>query len=269
MLVLRQGCFSLQIHRRVKAALILGVQSGFPCPICLVPFGMLLDRAHIWPFRTVKDTRNLIHEARSLKTKTARAKKRREQSVRDVDVRYIAIYPLFIHRTDVYIRRVPSSTRCILRRQSTISLLLIRVIWQVGSRADMIILGRSNLCRRLRWQRLTESILSRLCDCCHVLTCLHRASFSCLHPYPDIHHFPRGPTTLKRLSWKEHSTIARVLCQIIAHRPSTDWDLPSTSYLALRDFIRRTNQRFFDTNGGLPSLSSCTSSLCRRMRPSR
>lgn len=50
---------------RIKAALILGVKSGFPCPICLVPRDKLYLKSIVWPLRTVSGTSQLREQARS------------------------------------------------------------------------------------------------------------------------------------------------------------------------------------------------------------
>lgn len=105
--------------------------------------------------------------------------------------------------------RVLSYMLCTRRCPYTASSPLTLATWRVVSRAVMTSHGRSNTSRLLHWPRLTASkhgfAPSLLAE-----SSSHSFSFARLPPYPGVHHFPRGPTALKRLSWEEHKTIARV-----------------------------------------------------------
>ncbi|KZV71295.1 hypothetical protein PENSPDRAFT_734188 [Peniophora sp. CONT] len=160
---------SMDYEEMIKAALILGVQSGFPCPICLVPSDQLLDVTHTWPMRTTKDATRLIKQASKL-GKTARAKKLREQSIRDVDSAFVyAMHP----KMSIY--RIFATDPCHMAGGLT---------------------GGHDFPWTLKY--LSPASLAEVDH-----------NFAQLPPCPGIHHFPRGPTTLKRLSWEEHKTIAR------------------------------------------------------------
>jgi len=70
-----------------RLALILGTQSQFKCPICLVPAGQLWDLSEtIYPERSRNKTLMLIASANKEKSATAARKKLVTQSIRGIPV---------------------------------------------------------------------------------------------------------------------------------------------------------------------------------------
>lgn len=70
---------------------LLGHQSGFPCPICLIPRDLQDSPMESWPLRTFEGTLELIQEARSKSTKKDRKALLKTQSLRDVKVCFFTL----------------------------------------------------------------------------------------------------------------------------------------------------------------------------------
>lgn len=85
-----------------RAASILGSQSGWVCPTCLVPHDFLWDLSDvIYPLRTRDGTLRLIEEAEGCSTKAGAYKVLLAQSIRNIPVflhackgfRYLTFFP--------------------------------------------------------------------------------------------------------------------------------------------------------------------------------
>lgn len=66
-------------------ALVRGVASNKPCPICLVPKDEMWDTSKTHPLRTRKQTQQLVRQGRELNL-TDREEFLRDYGLRDVDV---------------------------------------------------------------------------------------------------------------------------------------------------------------------------------------
>jgi hypothetical protein len=64
----------------------LGVNGGFPCPICLVPKHEQPNLGSLWPQRTLELTLATIKEASHQKAKKDSQKILKKQSLRPIDV---------------------------------------------------------------------------------------------------------------------------------------------------------------------------------------
>ena len=71
-------------------ALIRGVGSKFPCPICMVPEDEMSDLEKYFDLRTTEQTEAIIKEARALTRAAARERLLQSNGLRDVDVRCIS-----------------------------------------------------------------------------------------------------------------------------------------------------------------------------------
>ena len=71
---------------RVRISGILGSNSLYPCPICLVPKDKLSQLGHTWPARTKESTDALITKASWQRTKEARKNTLASQSLRYIYV---------------------------------------------------------------------------------------------------------------------------------------------------------------------------------------
>lgn len=70
----------------IRMICILGHNSGFPCPICLVPRLEQSKLGKVWPIRTVAATEAILERARHSETKAEKDKILHEQSLRDIRV---------------------------------------------------------------------------------------------------------------------------------------------------------------------------------------
>ncbi|KAI0061984.1 hypothetical protein BV25DRAFT_1916289 [Artomyces pyxidatus] len=169
---------SMDYEEMVRAALILGANSGYPCPICLVPRELQGDLSQTWERRTVEGTRQLVVAARSLKTKKARSAKLKEQSVRDLKNTFVEIMNPVCSIYDAFVADPLHQIE-----QGTFGKHLWP--WIVGM--------------------LSADAQAELDE-----------NFKSLSRYPDVHHFPNGVTQLSNLSGNEHNIIARYLLPCVS-----------------------------------------------------
>jgi hypothetical protein len=66
--------------------LIRGVQSLYPCPVCLVPWDLLSDLSDRHALRTAEQTQGLLQEADASLTREAAEELLKEYGLRDVKV---------------------------------------------------------------------------------------------------------------------------------------------------------------------------------------
>lgn len=77
-------------------ALIRGLQSKFPCPICLVPKDQL-SKLQAYPARHPAQSQTVVSSARDASTVKEQEKILKEYSLRNVDVSYLLnVYKIFI-----------------------------------------------------------------------------------------------------------------------------------------------------------------------------
>jgi hypothetical protein len=67
-------------------ALIRGLQSLYPCPICFVPWNEQSDLATTHPVRTGLESKQILEEARDCETAGEREKLLKDHALRDVEV---------------------------------------------------------------------------------------------------------------------------------------------------------------------------------------
>jgi hypothetical protein len=79
------------IISRVRVSGILGSKSTFACPICLVPHDELANLGGTWPKRTKSGTFELLTRASEKKTKDARKRILKKQSLRFLTVSFMTL----------------------------------------------------------------------------------------------------------------------------------------------------------------------------------
>jgi hypothetical protein len=67
-------------------ALIRGLKSMYPCPICYVPWQEQSDCSTEHPQRVAQDSERLIQEARAMRTAAEREELLKDNGVRNVEV---------------------------------------------------------------------------------------------------------------------------------------------------------------------------------------
>lgn len=65
---------------------ILGAQSGYPCPICLVPRDQQYALGNTWPLRTLEGTNSLVSLARLQERRKDQKQLLDQQSLRPITV---------------------------------------------------------------------------------------------------------------------------------------------------------------------------------------
>ena len=75
-------------------ALIRGLQSNFPCPICLIPKDQL-SKLQVFPARDQAQSRAIVSSARDASSVKERERVLKEYSLRNVDVSYIISVSFF------------------------------------------------------------------------------------------------------------------------------------------------------------------------------
>jgi len=68
-------------------ALIRGINSHYPCPVCLVPAEDLSDLSKIYPLRTTEKMKEIYETAQKAGTMAAKDVILKEYGLRDVEVR--------------------------------------------------------------------------------------------------------------------------------------------------------------------------------------
>ena len=71
-------------------ALIRGIGSNFPCPICLVPKEELNDLEKTYPLQTIKTMMKIVKQASEAPTKAAS-----DMLLKNVGLRGLLVYSLF------------------------------------------------------------------------------------------------------------------------------------------------------------------------------
>ncbi|KAI0309138.1 hypothetical protein OF83DRAFT_1179977 [Amylostereum chailletii] len=169
---------SMDYEEMVRATLILGARSGFPCPICLVPADALAVLTGTWARRTVDGTVALLEEARSQSMKKARHAKLKEQSLRDADNVFFQIMNPISSIYDTFI--------CDPLHQI-----------EQGTFGKHIFPWIQELLGKHEQRMLDEN-------------------FKYIPRYPGMHHFPNGILSLQNISGTEHNIIAWSLVPCIS-----------------------------------------------------
>ncbi|KAJ3530334.1 hypothetical protein NM688_g7726 [Phlebia brevispora] len=171
-------CFSMDLEEKYRAAGLLGTQSKYVCPICLVPHEDLNNFRGSWPARNQRSAEALIKEASALSTQKDRREKLASQSLRLISNAFFGVcgYVFDLYRAFA---------------------------------ADPLHEIEQGVYGKHIWPWLLEHILDKdMQD--HV-----DAHFIALPPFPHIHHFPNGVTSLQYITAREHSTILRYLAPAI------------------------------------------------------
>jgi len=74
------------LSSRCVMALIRGINSHYPCPVCLVPAEDLSDLSKIYPLRTTEKMKEVYETAQGAETMAAKEVILKEYSLRDVEV---------------------------------------------------------------------------------------------------------------------------------------------------------------------------------------
>ncbi|KAJ3552152.1 hypothetical protein NM688_g4302 [Phlebia brevispora] len=171
-------CFSMDLEEKYRAAGLLGTQSKYVCPICLVPHDNLNNFRGSWPARSQQSASALIQEASTLPTQKDRREKLASQSLRLISNAFFGVcgYVFDLYRAFA---------------------------------ADPLHEIEQGVYGKHIWPWILEHILDKdMQD--HV-----DAHFIALPPFPRIHHFPNGVTSLQYITAREHSTILRYLAPAI------------------------------------------------------
>ncbi|KAI0315267.1 hypothetical protein OF83DRAFT_1173981 [Amylostereum chailletii] len=160
---------SMDYEEMVRAVLILGANSKFPCPICLVPRDALAILTGTWPKRTLEGTKALLGEARGLTTKKVAKAKLQEQSIRDAESAFFKVMNPISSIYDTFI--------CDPLHQI-----------EQGSFGKHI----------FPW---IEGLLNNKAKAAF------NTNFKMIPRYPGMHHFPNSVLSLQNISGMEHNII--------------------------------------------------------------
>lgn len=81
---------------RARLATIFGANSEYPCPMCLIPKREMYALGGIWPARTIRSVDELMSRASGSTTKKQRRHILKEQSMRDIEVRFSLVDSLSV-----------------------------------------------------------------------------------------------------------------------------------------------------------------------------
>ncbi|KEP45810.1 hypothetical protein V565_239550 [Rhizoctonia solani 123E] len=190
---------SADYEELMKILSLLGHQSGFPCPICLVPRDEQGDLSGTsWEPRTYEGTREVLNRA-SLAKKPAEAKAiRQEQSLRQTEV---CLTAAIIHHYWEINQAKPKSSLLILMG-SEYSVYDAVAIVDPLHQLELGVFGRH------MWPKLISLLNRKQCA-----TLDQR--FVNIPRYPDLDHFNNGVTSLQHIEGNEYGTILRMLAPLI------------------------------------------------------
>ncbi|KDN40330.1 hypothetical protein RSAG8_08240, partial [Rhizoctonia solani AG-8 WAC10335] len=171
------GAISADYKELCRITCILGHQSGFPCPICLVPRSQQGDLNRTWPHRTVNGSEKLVHRAQKAKYLKDRDEILSEQSLR--------ISPNILHEI------IPS---------------FFSVYRAIA--ADPLHQIEQGVFGKHLWPWIRDQLSNE-----KKATLDKR--FRNIPAYPDLKHFPNGVTKLQNVTGKEHAVILRLLAPLI------------------------------------------------------
>ncbi|EUC64240.1 hypothetical protein RSOL_437800 [Rhizoctonia solani AG-3 Rhs1AP] len=170
---------SADYEELAKILSILGHQSGFPCPVCLVPRGKQGDLSGtVWPRRTHEETLLILERAENASTKQEAKEIRQEQSLRATQSSFIDV----------------------MGSMSS--------IYEAACTADPLHQIEQGIFGHHLWPKL-KSLLNR------TQKAVLDDRFKAIPPYPDLKHFPNGITELEYMEGHEHATVLRLLAPLI------------------------------------------------------
>ncbi|KAG9094666.1 hypothetical protein FS749_012061 [Ceratobasidium sp. UAMH 11750] len=162
----------------IRMVCILGHNSGFPCPICLVPRLEQSKLMEVWPTRTVSGSEDVLDRANQAPTISKRNEILHEQSLRNIRSAFLDLIP------------------------------------PIHSIYDAIIADPLHQIEQGVWgKHLWPWIKNQLPDSSKQIL---DDRMKAIPRYPDLKHFPNGITDLEYITGKEHGVILRVIVPLIS-----------------------------------------------------